>query len=90
MFPLTIVDSWKNGESQIVNDDTIYKEAGETVYYHVECAKHSAIVANGVLSETYVDLDNRHMFEESERFQPRNIQFHSRTYGSAPHRGKTL
>lgn len=45
-------------------NDTIYKEAGE-------CAKHSAIVANGVLSETYVDLDNRHMFEESNRIQPR-------------------
>lgn len=60
----------------LVNDDTIYKEAGETVYYHVECEKHSAIVANGVLSETYADLDNRHMFEESDRFQPRNIQFH--------------
>jgi len=68
----------------LVNDDTIYKEAGEIVYYHVECEEHSAIVANGVLSETYVDLDNRHMFEESERFQPRNIQFHGRTYGSSP------
>ena len=56
----------------LVNDDTIYKEAGE-------CAKHSAIVANGVLSETYVDLDNRHMFEESNRIQPRNLQFHGRT-----------
>lgn len=63
-------------DEYLVNDDTIYKEAGETVYYHVECEKHSAIVANGVLSETYVDLDNRHMFEESDRIQPRNIQFH--------------
>lgn len=58
----------------LVNDDTIYKEAGETVYYHVECEKHSAIVANGVLSETYVDLDNRHIFEESDRLQNRRFR----------------
>jgi hypothetical protein len=58
----------------LVNDTTIYKtKCEEVVYYHVECEKHSAIVANGVLSETYVDLDNRHVFEESERIQPRKF-----------------
>jgi hypothetical protein len=43
------------------------------VYYHLECEKHSAIVVNGVLSESYVDLDNRHVFEESDRIQVRKF-----------------
>ena len=54
----------------LVNGTTIYKDKGDVVYYHLECEKHSAIVANGVLSETYVDLENRHVFKESERIQP--------------------
>lgn len=55
----------------LVNDTTIYKtKCDEVVYYHLECEKHSAIVANGVLSESYVDLDNRHVFEESVRLEP--------------------
>jgi len=58
----------------LVNDTTIYKtKCDEVVYYHLECEKHSAIVANGVLSESYVDLDNRHVFEESDRIQPRKF-----------------
>ena len=58
----------------LVNDTTIYKtKCDEVVYYHLECEKHSAIVANGVLSESYVDLDNRHVFEESDRIHPRKF-----------------
>lgn len=54
----------------LVNSVSIYQiDYEEVVYYHLECQHHSAIVANGVLSETYVDLDNRHLFEESVRIQ---------------------
>lgn len=55
----------------LVNSVSIYQiDYEEVVYYHLECEHHSAIVANGVLSETYVDLDNRHLFEDSVRIQP--------------------
>lgn len=51
----------------IVNDDTIYQdnECGSVEYYHLECEYHSAIIANGVLAESYLDVDNRNVFENS-------------------------
>jgi hypothetical protein len=57
----------------IVNDDTIYqdKECDNVEYYHLECEEHSAIIANGVLSESYLDLENRHVFENSIKLGPK-------------------
>ena len=51
----------------IVNDKTIYQDnkCENVEYYHLECKKHSAIIANGVLSESYLDLNNRFAFENS-------------------------
>ena len=39
------------------NGDTIYpyNECESVEYYHVQCETHSAIYANGVLSETYIE-----------------------------------
>jgi len=33
----------------------------------LECENHSAIIANGVLAESYLDVNNRHVFENSVR-----------------------
>ena len=51
----------------IVNGTTIYqdKECDDVEYYHLECDSHSAIFANGVLSESYLDVNNRDVFENS-------------------------
>lgn len=53
----------------LVNGTTIYqdKECETVEYYHLECYNHCAIYANGVLSESYLDLNNRDVFENSVR-----------------------
>jgi hypothetical protein len=55
----------------IVNEDTIYQdnECDNVEYYHLECENHSAIFANGVLSESYLDVNNRDVFENSIRLR---------------------
>ena len=53
--------------NNIINDKTIYQDNNcEFVeYYHLECKEHSAIYANGVLAETYIESDNRSVFENT-------------------------
>jgi len=54
----------------LINNDTIFqdKDCTEVEYYHVECNRHSAIIANGLLAESYLDIDNnRKVFETSKR-----------------------
>jgi antigen 43 len=55
----------------MVNGRTICQddERDSVEYYHLECESHSAIVANGVLSESYLDTRNRHVFESSRKTQ---------------------
>lgn len=55
----------------IINGKTIYQDnACDSVeYYHLECENHSAIFANGVLSESYLDTNNRYVFEKSIRLR---------------------
>lgn len=54
-----------NGEMvvarDIINDTTIYQdnECGSVEYYHFECENHIAVVANGILAETYLEVDER-------------------------------
>ena len=57
----------------IINGDTIYQnsECNEIEYYHLECENHSAIFANGILAESYVD-DNVDTFKRSV-FTPLHI-----------------
>ena len=59
----------------IVNGKTIYQdnECDDVEYYHVECENHSAIFANGVLSESYLDANNRDVFENSIKLRRKNI-----------------
>lgn len=51
----------------ILNGTTIYQdmECDEVEYYHLECEKHTAIFANGILSESYLEANNRDVFENS-------------------------
>lgn len=51
--------------SDLINGETIYQdnECESVEYYHFECDKHSAIYANGVLAETYLDFDTRYLFD---------------------------
>ena len=53
---------------ELVNEKTIFQDdkCNDVVYYHLELESHSAIMANGVLSESYLDVDNRHIFEKKE------------------------
>jgi hypothetical protein len=53
----------------LVNGETVYQdtECDEITYYHLECKEHVAIVANGVLAESYLDCNNRYVFEKTER-----------------------
>jgi hypothetical protein len=49
----------------LINGKTIYQdnECKSIEYYHLECEEHSVIYANGVLSETYIDCNNREIFD---------------------------
>jgi hypothetical protein len=48
----------------IMNGNTIYQdiECTSVEYYHLECKCHCAIFANGVLAESYLDVNNRNVF----------------------------
>lgn len=50
--------------SHLINGETIYQdnECESVEYYHLECDIHSAIYANGVLAETYLEWGNRDVF----------------------------
>jgi len=58
----------------LVNNKTIYqdKECTDVEYYHLECENHSAIIANGVLSESYIESNNRYIFENSINIRRKN------------------
>jgi len=48
----------------LINGKRIYqdRQCENVEYYHLECKDHYAIFANGVLSETYFDANNRGVF----------------------------
>ena len=50
---------------KLINETTIYQDKTwkEVEYYHLECDKHCAIFANGVLAESYLNEQNRFVFE---------------------------
>ncbi|WP_395494638.1 Hint domain-containing protein [Acetobacter sp. KSO5] len=51
----------------LVNGGSIFYDTSITsyTYYHIETAKHSVIIANGVLTESYLDTGNRSSFEQT-------------------------
>jgi hypothetical protein len=56
----------------LVNDESIFQDWSNDslIYYHLELKSHSAIVANGILSESYLDIENRYKFESSKSVEP--------------------
>jgi hypothetical protein len=55
----------------LVNGTTIIQdsECSSVEYYHLECEDHSALLANGVLAESYLDNKNRRVFEPSSKLR---------------------
>jgi len=53
----------------LVNGDTIFQDFDResVTYYHIELERHSGIIANGVLAESYLDCGNRIAFEDLEK-----------------------
>lgn len=51
--------------SSLINGCSIYQdmECHSVEYYHLECKTHCVIFANGVLAETYLDTNNRYVFD---------------------------
>jgi len=60
---------------RLVNGDTIYQaDCEDVVYYHIEFEEHCAIFANGILAESYLDAENRCVFEPSVRLTKDEIE----------------
>jgi hypothetical protein len=59
----------------LVNGDTIYQDNTmlSVEYYHIELDTHSCIVANGILSESYRDGNNRVVFEHMPQDIPMQV-----------------
>lgn len=53
----------------LVNEETIFQDFDResVTYYHVELERHSAIIANGILAESYLNCENRFAFENNEK-----------------------
>jgi hypothetical protein len=53
----------------LINEDTIFQDNTfiSIEYYHFEVETHSSVLANGVLSETYLNYDNRDIFTNGKR-----------------------
>lgn len=49
----------------LVNGNTIYQDINkiDIEYYHFELSEHSSIIANGLLTETYLDLNTKKIFD---------------------------
>jgi hypothetical protein len=49
----------------LVNETTIFQvnDQDHVVYYHIELSSHASVITNNVLSESYLDLNTRHIFE---------------------------
>ncbi len=54
----------------LINGSTILQveRVDQVEYFHLELASHDVIIAEGALSETYLDDDNRNMFHNAAEF----------------------
>lgn len=70
----------------LVNGASIYYDKSITSYdyYHVETQEHSIILANGALTESYLDTGNRHIFKQVENVISIGAKQKSWTEASAP------
>ena len=62
-----IIDGEMVLAKDLINEITIYQdsECEDVEYYHLECENHSTVIANGIVSESYLNMDNRSVFEIS-------------------------
>ena len=62
-----IIDGEMVLAKDLINEITIYQdsECEDVEYYHLECENHSTVIANGIVSESYLNMDNRSVFENS-------------------------
>jgi len=62
-----IIDGHMLIARDLVNGTTIFQDMERTSveYYHLELAEHSSIFANGVLSESYLDINTRRIFNNN-------------------------
>lgn len=62
-----IIDGEMVLAKDLVNKITIYQdnECEDVEYYHLECENHSTVIANGIVSESYLNMDNRSVFENN-------------------------
>ena len=65
-----IIDGTMVCARDLVNGTTIFQDNDRisVEYYHLELKDHSAIIANGVLSESYLDFNTRNIFENNDIF----------------------
>ena len=63
-----ILNNREISAKDLINGTTIVQEYGSDIvtYYHLELPNHSAIIANGVLAESYLDVKNRSVFQKSK------------------------
>lgn len=68
------IDDNMFSSKDLVNGTTINQdmECDEVEYYHIECETHSAIFANGILAESYLDTNNRGVFKDNKKCLPVN------------------
>jgi hypothetical protein len=58
----------------LVNDKTIYRRDADlpVEYFHLELHQHDIIFAEGMPAESYLDLDNRDMFDNAHEYGRRD------------------
>jgi hypothetical protein len=51
----------------LINETTIFqaKDINNIEYYHFELSEHSSVIANGLLSESYLDLNTKMFFDNN-------------------------
>ena len=63
-----IIDGKMVVARDLINGETIFQDESFILveYYHFELESHSSVIANGVLSETYLNFNTRGIFEKTE------------------------
>lgn len=61
-----LLDGKMTFANSLINEKSIYqdKDRISVEYYHLELESHFAVVANGILAESYIDVNNRYVFDK--------------------------
>ena len=65
-----LIDGYLVAAEHLINGDGIVRESGlvEIDYFHLEFASHDLVVAEGCLSESFTDDDNRAVFHNAAEY----------------------